>query len=65
MEVINVNALCFMVFMVIYFIPTMVAYKRNKLNKFAVFMCNLIFGITGVGWGIALIWAVCRDKSNV
>jgi hypothetical protein len=40
----------------LYFLPSLVAYKRK--NRGAIFVTNLLFGWTLIGWGIAMIWAV-------
>src|SRR5262245_27958644 len=38
------------------FTPTIVAYARAHHNAMAIFAFNLLFGWTGVGWAIALVW---------
>lgn len=42
----------------IYFIPTIIAYKRMHFNRVAVLVLNLFLGWTFVGWVGALVWAV-------
>ncbi|MGV3604784.1 MAG: superinfection immunity protein [Planctomycetaceae bacterium] len=42
----------------IYFLPTVIAVKRGRRNALAIFLVNLFFGATLVGWGIALVWSV-------
>ncbi len=42
----------------IYFLPTILANKRNHKNVPAIFLLNLLLGWTFVGWVIAIIWAV-------
>ena len=49
-----------LVFFVLYFIPTLVAYKRKHHNRMAITVLNIIFGMSGIGWGIALVWALTR-----
>ena len=44
----------------LYFIPSIIAYRRK--NRTAIFVTNLLFGWTLIGWGIALIWAVKEEK---
>ena len=41
----------------LYFMPTIVAYRRGHHNKKAIFLLNLFLGITGIGWVGALVWA--------
>lgn len=46
------------VLFLMYFIPSFVAaYERHK-NLGAIVACNIVFGWTFIGWGIALIWAL-------
>ena len=40
-----------------YFLPAAEAYKRRKRNRFPIFLLNLFFGWTLVGWVAALMWA--------
>jgi len=44
----------------LYFLPTIIAVLRHHRNALAVFLVNLFFGWTGIGWIIALIWSVMR-----
>jgi len=41
----------------IYFLPTLIAMVRNHYSVGAIFLLNLIFGWTVLGWIIALIWS--------
>lgn len=41
-----------------YFIPAIIALARGHHNALAIFLTNLIFGWTVIGWFIALIWSV-------
>jgi hypothetical protein len=51
--------LIFVVFaFVVYFLPTIIAKMREHYNQNAILLLNLILGWTGIGWVIALIWAV-------
>jgi hypothetical protein len=43
---------------VLYMLPTIVACKEKHPNTAAIVACNILFGWTFIGWGIALIWAV-------
>ena len=40
-----------------YFLPTVIALARGHHNSFAIFLTNLIFGWTIIGWLITLIWS--------
>jgi len=41
----------------IYLFPTIVAGTRQHRNALAIFVANLLFGWTGLGWGIAVMRA--------
>jgi hypothetical protein len=57
--------LLFLVLIIVYFLPSWVAFSREKQNLLAIFMVNLIFGWTLLGWGIALVWACLKDEAKV
>lgn len=54
-------AVFFLVALCVYFFPTWVARKRKNLA--AIFVTNLLFGWSLIGWGIALIWAFKREAA--
>ena len=41
----------------LYFLPSIIAYKKNHANKIAIFILNLAFGWTFLAWLACLIWA--------
>jgi hypothetical protein len=47
------------------FLPTLVARSRNHPNTAAIFLVNLFFGWTFIGWVIALLWACTRPASPI
>ncbi len=56
-----VFALIAAVAMGIYFLPTTIADEKRHKNTTAIFIVNLFFGYTVIGWVIALIWALTED----
>lgn len=50
----------FVVLLAMFFAPTWLAAKGRRLS---VFLVNAFFGLTVIGWGIALIMAV-RSREN-
>jgi len=44
----------------LYFLPALVAH--NKRDFAAIFIVNLLFGWTVIGWIIALIWACAAES---
>lgn len=47
----------------LYFLPFLIGY--NKKNAMAIFTLNLLLGWTLIGWVVALVWAVSKDKEDV
>jgi hypothetical protein len=45
-----------------YFIPTIISVQDKKKNKTAIITLNVLAGWTFIGWVIALVWAVTKDK---
>lgn len=46
----------------LYFLPSWIAYCRNHRNRFALFLCNLLLGWTAIFWIGSLIWSVWNSK---
>ena len=44
-----------------YFLPAIVAGARGAKNTLGITLLNLFLGWMGLGWVIALIWAVCAE----
>ena len=45
-----------------YFIPSMIAFIKNKPNKIAILVLNTFLGWSMVGWVISLVWSLTSDK---
>lgn len=56
------NIWLLLAFLTMYFLPWIVASVREKQNKLAIGLTNLFFGWTLIGWAVALIWAVSKDR---
>lgn len=50
---------------VLYFIPSVVAYKRNHAYKNIILVINIVFGLTGIGWAGAMIWAIWPTEKSL
>ena len=48
---------------ILYFVPTIVAFKRKTASKWAIFLVNLFFGWTLLVWIVTLIWA-CEGRTE-
>jgi hypothetical protein len=51
--------------LVMYFLPTIVALARSKRDALAIFLLNLFLGFTVIGWIVALVWAAKHDAPAV
>ena len=49
----------------IYFLPAIMAIKRNSPNKTAVVIVNIFFGVTLIGWLVALLLATKQPQQVV
>ena len=47
------------------FLPTLIAKSRNHPNTLPIFLVNLFFGWTFIGWVISLVWACTRPAQPV
>ena len=45
----------------LYFLPSIIASNRCKKNATSIFVINLFFGWTFIGWVVSLAWAFARD----
>lgn len=49
---------------VLYWLPTIVAVVRHNHSALGVAVLNFFFGWTGVGWILALIWALAASPNE-
>jgi len=50
--------------LVFYFLPSVIASKRNTRHGGTIFLINLLFGWTILGWFAALIWAIVEGPED-
>ncbi len=48
----------------VYFLPTIVANRRQHRNTTAIFAFNLFLGWTFLGWVLAFVWALTRPAAS-
>ena len=49
--------------MIVYFFPSYVGrFKKNRIN---IFVCNIFFGWTIIGWFVALSWAYKSEEMGI
>ena len=47
-----------------YFLPTIIALILHRKNTLAIFLLDLFLGWSLIGWVIALVWAVAKEKDQ-
>jgi hypothetical protein len=45
-------------FLLVYGLPSIVAYTRDSRNLIPIVWCNVLLGWTGIVWIVVLIWAL-------
>ena len=48
----------------VYFIPTFIANKKNHTQKTPILLLNIFLGWTFLGWVGALIWACVKENNK-
>lgn len=61
----GVALLTIVVMIAAYFLPSIIAVRRNHHNATAILILNIAFGWTLFGWVAALIWAVMNPSRAV
>lgn len=51
-------------FLIIYFVPSIIAFFRNSENKGWIFLINLFLGFTVIGWFVSLFLALTKNNPN-
>ncbi len=55
-----VGIILFILSLVLYFLPTIIALLRGHRNALAIFLLNFFLGWTFIGWVVALVWSATR-----
>jgi hypothetical protein len=53
-----------LILIVLYFMPTLIAFSKNKSNKVAIFVLNFLLGWTFIFWVLSLVWALTNNDSR-
>ena len=48
----------------IYFLPSIIALRRNKMNRNAIVLLNFFLGWTLVGWVVSFVWACTSNNET-
>jgi len=61
----NIGVLIVIVILLaIYFLPAIIALKRDKRNQNAILLLNLFLGWTFIGWVVALVWSAMAEDEQ-
>jgi hypothetical protein len=48
----------------LYLLPAIIVYNKDRKNKLAITWATILLGWTGIGWVIALIWALTTERDG-
>ena len=48
-----------------FFLPTIIAFRREHEYKWIIFVINFVLGGTGLGWLIAIVWAIFPGNKSL
>lgn len=65
MSAFNAILVLLLIFLPIYFLPSVLAAARKHRHTAAVVALNLLLGWTGIGWVGALVWSLMDQKRGV
>lgn len=54
-----------LIVIVIYFVPTIIAYRRDHSYKGIIFAINFVLGASGIGYLVALVWAIWPEEKSL
>lgn len=61
----GIGGLLLLIFVIPYFLPTIIAFIRRKDNAGSIFILNFLLGWTLIGWIASLVWALSADKQTI
>lgn len=47
-----------LILLALYFLPFLIALGRHHVSTGGIFVVNILFGWTGIGWILTLVWAL-------
>ncbi|WP_229514925.1 superinfection immunity protein [Paraburkholderia terrae] len=50
------------ILIVLYIVPSIIAYHRQHASRMAILLINIAFGWTAVGWLLSLIWSLANSN---
>ncbi|WP_145542708.1 superinfection immunity protein [Yersinia frederiksenii] len=52
-----------LILIILYFVPFIIAKNRKHNKTGSIFLANLLFGWTLIGWAVSLVWSLSSDVS--
>jgi hypothetical protein len=49
---------------IVYFVPSIIAFRTDKANKIPILIVNFVFGWSLLGWIVALVWALSKGEAQ-
>lgn len=59
-----VAVVVFVLAVAVYFLPTIIAFKRNHPSRVAILLVNLVFGFTVIAWFLCLVWSCTNNGKS-
>jgi len=57
----TIPSVAILIALVIFFLPTVIAFVKNRKYRWVVLFVNVVAGFTLIGWFGALIWSIAED----
>jgi hypothetical protein len=57
----TIPSVAILIALVIFFLPTVIAFVKNCKYRWVVLFVNVVAGFTLIGWFGALIWSIAED----
>ena len=52
------------IFIILYFLPILIARKRRHKNILPIFVLNLLLGWTFLGWVVSIVWSLTAQEDR-
>ncbi|QHJ78920.1 MAG: hypothetical protein [Caudoviricetes sp.] len=58
-----IGIITLVILVALYFLPSIIAKKTGHRQFLAILVANIIFGWTGLGWALLLVWSFMKEKA--
>lgn len=59
-----IDVICIIFGLWLYFLPSILAYRKKHKNRLPILLINIFLGATAVGWLAAFIWCFIQPKET-